>query len=63
MNNHQHMRGDEILLMAEIEAATAIRKAFENLAAYHERFPNSGITRDDFIERIERRATNQDDAA
>ena len=59
----KHMRGDEILLMAEIKAATAMREAFESLEAYRERFPNSGITCDDFIDRIERRATNQDDAA
>ncbi|MFV1851607.1 MAG: hypothetical protein ACMZ66_12970 [Thalassospira sp.] len=59
----KHMRGDEILLMAEIKAASAMREAFESLDAYRERFPNSGVTRDDFIDRIERRATNQDDAA
>ncbi len=59
----KHMRGDEILLMAEIKAAAAMREAIESLDTYRERFPNAGITRDDFIDRIERRATNQDDAA
>ena len=59
----KHMRGDEILLIAEIKAASAIREAFDSLEIYRERFPNAGITRDDFLERIERRATNQDDAA
>ncbi|MCD1593388.1 hypothetical protein [Thalassospira xiamenensis] len=59
----KHMRGDEILLVAEIKAASAMREAFESLDAYRERFPNAGITREDFIDRIESRATNQDDAA
>ncbi|QPL37223.1 hypothetical protein [Thalassospira sp. B30-1] len=62
-NNHPHMRGDEILLVAEIEAATALRKAFESLDTYLERFPGAPINRDEFIRRVGLRATNQDDAA
>jgi|GEM_PF-3115707 len=63
MNNHPHMRGDEILLIAEIEAATAMRKAFESLDTYLERFPGAPLSRDEFIRRVGLRATNQDDAA
>ncbi len=62
-NNSTHMRGDEILLMAEIEAASALRKAFESVDAYIERFPGAPINRDEFIRRVGLRATNQDDAA
>ncbi|KZB73282.1 MULTISPECIES: hypothetical protein [Thalassospira] len=59
----KHMRGDEILLLAEIKAATAMREAFESLEAYIERFPGAPINRDEFIRRVGLRATNQDDAA
>lgn len=63
MNNHPNMRGDEILLVAEIEAAVAMRKAFESLDTYLERFHGVPINRDEFIRRVGLRATNQDDAA
>ena len=59
----KHMRGDESLLMAEIEAAIALRKAFESFDAYTKRFPGAPLNRDEFIRRVGLRATNQDDAA
>lgn len=58
----KHMRGDEILLMAEIKAAAAMREAVATHREHCERF-QSTISVRDFIARICERAMNQDDAA
>ncbi len=62
-DNGTYMRGDEILLVAEIEAASAIRKALRTWEQHKNRFPNSDIGWAVFFDRIKLRATNQDDAA
>ncbi|HBN47619.1 hypothetical protein [Thalassospira xiamenensis] len=61
-NNSTHMRGDEILLMAEIKAAAAMREAIAAHREHQERF-QSTIPLAHYITRICDRAQNEDDAA
>lgn len=58
----KHMRGDEILLMAEIKAAAAMREAIAAHRDHQERF-QSTISLAHYMDRICDRAQNEDDAA
>jgi guanylate kinase len=59
MTAKTHLRGDEILLVAEIHGARALREALATLKTHAQHFESSPSA-ETFLRRICDRATNQD---